>query len=276
MSKLFFERRNENVYFYDKLRTLMFELCEIEAIEVLVSILRANYEIGYLKEKKPDRFKMAMTSDLEIIKKERYELVICLNCNKILMKLLGRMSCSYAQSDFDEQCEIIYCFLNQNYGDGNIDFRVFSPTYLEHMLGVDIPKIERVSISKERISSLKLYERNGVKTPTKVGISEHSLLKKIQQGFSDEACKSTNHIFENNAQRVDGVMEEIYKSMYIYPIVVYGEEDLVRDGTHRLACLYHLYGDIEVPVIRVYVDKPFYSYTLYRAKIDNIEMEVIK
>lgn len=196
--------------------------------------------------------------------------------NTITINLYEKYSIQYGYDTFERQCENIYSFLNHNYGKGSIDYKVFSPTYLEHMLGVDIPQIEKIEYTTEKIMALALYERSGLLIPTKVRVSEFSLYKQLQQGYVDNGYKSTNHIFENNTERMHNVMKEIKESAKIYPVVVYGNEDVVRDGTHRLACLYYLYGNIDVPVIRVYVAKPYYSYTMYRAAMSNIEMEVIK
>lgn len=276
MDNLWFERKNNYIHLYTKNQLFERELCEIEAIEIMVTLLRANYEIAYLRERKPKLYEASRFKTLEIIKKEMYELVISLLDHTITMNLFEKYSIQYGYDSFDEQCESIYSFLSHNYGKGSIDYKVFSPAYLEHMLGVDIPQIERVEYTTEKIMTLALYERAGSSTPTKVRISEHSLYKQLQHGYADNGYKSTNHIYENNAERLYNVMKEIKESVKIYPVVVYGNEDVVRDGTHRLACLYYLYGNIDVPVIRVYIAKPYYSYTMYRAAINNIEMEVIK
>ena len=276
MNGLKFERKNDKICLYTKSRSFSYELSEIEAIEILVSILRANYEIIYIREKKTDLFNKTLTSALKIIKKKRYGLVICLVNNMVTLELFEKHLQNFDFGSFEYQCEIIYSFLKQNYGNGSIDYKIFSPTYLEHMLGVDIPRIKRVEFTIERVLSLTVYERAEGETPTKVRINEHSLFKKLQQGLFDNEYKSTNHIFENNTERINNVMKEVSASVKKFPIVVYGEEDVVRDGTHRLACIYYLYGDIDVPVIRVYVENPYYSYTMYRATIKNIEMEVVK
>lgn len=276
MNNLWFERKNNYVYLYTKKQLFGCKLCEIEAIEIMVTLLRANYEIAYLRERKPKLYETTRFKTLEIIKKEIYKLVISLLDHTITMNLFEKYSIQYSYDSFDEQCESIYSFLSHNYGKGSIDYKVFSPAYLEHMLGVDIPQIKRVEYTTEKIMTLALYERAGLSTPTKVRINEHSLYKQLQYGYVDNGYKSTNHIYENNAERMHNVMNDIKDSVKIYPVVVYGNEDVVRDGTHRLACLYFLYGNIDVPVIRVYVAKPYYSYTMYRAVMNNIEMEVIK
>lgn len=276
MNSLWFERKNNSIRLYTKPQLFECELSEIEAIEIMVTLLRANYEIAYIRDRKPELYEGNRSNAIEIIKKEMYGLVICLVNHEINVDLFGKRFLQYCFDSFEQQCEIIYSFLKQNYGRGSIDYKNFSPTYLEHMLGVDIPKIERVEFTTEKILSLALYERAGLSTPTKVCINEHSLYKKLQQGYVDDGYKSTNHVCESNAERMDNVMKEVKESAKIFPVVVYGEEDVVRDGTHRLACLYYLYGNIDVPVIRVYIENPYYSYTMYRAAINNIEMEVVK
>lgn len=276
MNSIWFERKKNNIRLYTKPQLFVCELSEIEAIEIMVTLLRANYEIAYIRGRKQELYEENRSSAIEIIKKEMYELVISLVNYEITEVLFGKCFFQYSFDSFEQQCEIIYSFLKQNYGNGSIDYKNFSPTYLEHMLGVDIPQIERVEFNTEKILSLALYERIGLSIPTKVHINEHSLYKKLQQGYVDVGYKSTNHICESNAERMNNVMKEVKKSVKIFPVVVYGEEDVVRDGAHRLACLYYLYGNIDVSVIRVYVRNPYYSYSMYRAAINNIEMEVVK
>lgn len=276
MNHLWFEHKDNCIYLYTKNQLFERELCEIEAIEIMVTLLRANYEIAYLRKRRPKLCKTGRYKTLEIMKKEIYGLDISLRDHTITMILFEKYRILYGYDSFDEQCESIYSFLSHNYGKGTIDYKIFSPTYLEHMLGVDIPQIEKVEHTKEKIMTLELYERAGLAAPAKVRISEHSLYKQLQHGYADNGFKVTNHIYENNVERMHNVMEEIKKSVKIYPVVVYGNENVVRDGTHRLACLYYLYGNIDVPVIRVYVAKPYYSYTMYRAAVNKIEMEVIK
>lgn len=275
MSKLFFEHYmdNDSRKYIISCDDFYKEFSEIETIEIMVSLLRARFEIEYLKERKPRAFQSTERMSLVVLEKKIYGLKVVLAKENIIVLLFGSNPIKYNHKTFYEQCEMIYEQLSKVYGQGVIDYKVFSPTYLEHMLGIDIPSIEKVEYSKQNILSLFFYDRRG---PQKVRIIEHELFEQLKSGNIKSGWKSTNHIFEDNEERIRNVLSEVSDKPETYCAVVYGDEDVVRDGTHRLACMYYLYGDIEVPIIRVYVSNPFYSYTMYRAAVNNIEMDVIK
>lgn len=275
MSKLLFKQYmdNDSRKYIISCDDFYREFSEFETIEIMVSLLRARFEMEYLKERKPRVFQSTERMPLVVLKKEIYGLKVVLAKETITVLLFNSNLIEYTHKSFYEQCEMIYEQLSKDYGQGKIDYKIFSPIYLEHMLGVDIPCIEKVEYSKQNILSLFFYDRQG---PKKVRITEHELFKQLQSGNIESGWKSTNHIFEDNVERIRNILSEVSDKPETYCAVVYGDEDVVRDGTHRLACMYYLYGDIEVPIIRVYVSQPFYSYTMYRAAMNNIEMDVIK
>lgn len=276
MNILFFVRDHKNIHLYAEYESFECKLPEMNAIEIMVTILRARYEICYIRERKTELYYANRFKTIEVIKKKEYGLTVCLSDSIITVDMFDNLHFKYGITSFEEQCEIIYSFLKKNYGKGSVDYKIFSPVYLEHMLGADIPRIKRIEYTEDKIMSLMLYECGESGKPAKVQINEHSLYRNLVHGCTDNGYKSTNHLYENNSERMNNVMKEVKESAKIYPVVVYGGEDVVRDGAHRLACLFYLYGNIEVPIIRVYVDKPYYSYTMYKATINGIEMDVIK
>ena len=60
---------------------------------------------------------------------------------------------------------------------------------------------------------------------------------------------------QSNQERLDSMLSSIRDNGYPFHgnyIVLYGDDNIIRDGQHRAACLYYLHGDISVPVIRMY------------------------
>ena len=275
MNIIIFKRYKENnVLKYEiKYNNYIICLSEYEIIEITVSLLRGLFEIQYLKERKHSIFKSSKKIPILILEKKEYNLKIILHEETIKLQLFEFDLIMYTMNSFDFQCKRIYKFLNKEYGNGILDFKIFSPTYLEHMLGVDIPRIKKVKYTGEQILSLFVYDKI---ISQKVRITQHCLFKQLQSGLIDCGFKNTNHIFESNNERIRNILVDVIKQPEQYPIVVYGEEDVVRDGTHRLACLYFLYGNIEIPVIRIFVSHPYYSYTVYKATINKMKVDVIK
>lgn len=120
-------------------------------------------------------------------------------------------------------------------------------------------------------------KRNDRKSfPTIYKIFEHELYKNLQKKEFDYERAETNYLFESNQERLRRILAEIGANKKDFYTVLYGDEDVVRDGTHRLACIYYLYGDLQVPVMRLYIPDPYYSYSLYNASINNEVVEVIR
>lgn len=63
-----------------------------------------------------------------------------------------------------------------------------------------------------------------------------------------------NYYNQSNQQRVNSMFESIEK--HGYPknneyIIVFNDENIIADGQHRAACLYHLKGNVNVPILRM-------------------------
>ena len=134
------------------------------------------------------------------------------------------------------------------------------------MLGVDLPYITGIEIFNEKIENLFFYNRVN---PKKVRIYEHKVFINLKNGISSGL----------EAERINRILTEISKHTLLnerFYGVVYNDEKVIRDGTHRIACLYHLYGNIDIPIIRIKTSKEYYSYSMYKAAVNNQYKEVIK
>lgn len=246
---------------------------EFEAIEIMVSFIRALSEIEYISCKKPEVFDSTERLQLVIMEKDLYGLRIVLKKNIVGARLFNSPVIEYSIEEIQELVDEIYQILNKKYSHNKFDFRMFSPIYLEHMLGVDIPHIENVKFERCNILSLYFYNRT---EPKRVKINEHNIFKQLKTGEIETGSMDANHYLESNEERLRKVLSEVNDNPETFCAVVYGNENVVRDGTHRLACMYYLYGDIEIPIIRIYITDPYYSYTMYRAWKNNIYKEVIR
>lgn len=246
---------------------------EFEAIEIMVSFIRALSEIEYISRIKPEVFESTERLQLKIMEKDLYNLRFILKKNIIEAALFDSPVIEYRIGEFQEQAHELYQILNKRYSHNKFDFRMFSPVYLEHMLGVDIPYIKDIKYETCNILSLDFFNRT---EPKRVKIDGHGLFKQLKTGEIEKGGKAANHCLESNEERLRRVLSEVRRNPEEFCAVVYGNEHVVRDGTHRLACMYYLYGDIEVPIVRIYVTNPHYSYSMYRAKKNNIYREVIR
>ena len=101
MNKLFFEKINEykDYKYVIKNDGICRELSEYEMIEIMVSILRAQFEISYLKDRKESIFKSAEVLPIVIFEKHIYGLKVILEKN-ILFQLFDCISIVYECEEF--------------------------------------------------------------------------------------------------------------------------------------------------------------------------------
>lgn len=70
--------------------------------------------------------------------------------------------------------------------------------------------------------------------------------------------RSSNYVGQSNWDRLEECLTWIQNKGYPVDdnyILLYGNEHTVMDGWHRAACLYYLYGNIEIPIRRVHFRK---------------------
>lgn len=70
MNSLFFVRNNRDIHLYAEHEAFECELPEMNAIEIMVTILRAGYEICYIKERKTELYDANRFKTIEVIKKK--------------------------------------------------------------------------------------------------------------------------------------------------------------------------------------------------------------
>lgn len=251
--------KTENGFFISNGK-IVYSYSEHDGIEVLVSLLRSFYEYRILYK---DDYNMKTRN---IMYKPDYGFNVSIYGNKLNVFINDTCLFKYELLEISDAENYIYNFLNHEYGMNCIDFRWFDPFYLEHMLGVDLPYITGIEIFNEKIENLFFYNRVN---PKKVRIYEHQVFINLKNGISSGL----------EAERINQILTEMSKHTLLnerFYGVVYNDEKVIRDGTHRIACLYHLYGNIDIPIIRIKTSKEYYSYSMYKAAVNNQYKEVIK
>lgn len=86
---------------------------------------------------------------------------------------------------------------------------------------------------------------------------EHSRVLKALNGNNEENDRRNerNYFGQSNRDRVDAMLESIKQNGYPKDnqyIIVFNDENIIADGQHRAACLYYLYGNIEVDILRMF------------------------
>ena len=154
--------------------------------------------------------------------------------------------------EFEQMYEDLCATLNRMVEVENFDAKRMDPAFISAMLWKRLPDLVGASIDNVRLG--QMYGPAGSKVyrlPDSVGVQ-------ALKGLSDKNLKIsrlTYHIGQTDDERLQELLESIKRNGYPYNdnyIVMYGEDNVIRDGQHRASCLYYLYGDIEVPVLRLY------------------------
>ena len=240
---------------------------ETEFVELAVSFLRARREIEYLQSFRSEILSSCKLSPLEVMAKNHLsELMISLSGNIVTLHLWQRKIFEVPFDEFVQFTEQIYDLLNAEYTKNSFDLRILDATYLEHMLGADLPYFKGHEYSKCQISDLKIFDKihSG-----EVSIKNVNSFAQLSSMYRDLPPLSTNHLFEDNEFRLRKILSNIMENGYPCGgdfIILYNDEMTVRDGTRRLSCLYLLHGDIQIPILRLKFSFNYYSYSMLRKK----------
>jgi hypothetical protein len=142
----------------------------------------------------------------------------------------------------------------------NNEFKVesFDPLFLFDIADklVDLNKIEYTTINLE---NLKVQKEGFLGLPVISGLKESRVYKALK-GETDDYYnyKQTNYVNQLNSDRLGSVLKSIEENGYPYKnqyIILFNNQDMIRDGQHRASSLLFLKGNIEVPVIRIHFNK---------------------
>lgn len=221
------------------------EINECEFNHILSILLRTYNEIEYMKRKNKiiDHFTLEQMENLkitkikEIIKIDYKEEQLTLTVNQL-----------------QNISEDIYNYFNKKYPI-HYDYRKIDPIYLSLFLYAFLPNIKKVKLDEVFIDDFKLLRRNS----NPVTLEESESYKALKLG---KECKvytpfNSNHIVDSDYERlmesVNSIKEHGYPYLEQY-IILYNDEFYIRDGQHRASVLKYLYGNIKVPVLRIYIE----------------------
>ena len=142
--------------------------------------------------------------------------------------------------------------LNDIFPIENLDFNKIDPVFLSTWLWPKLPTITHVKYDKVFLEDLwGPHEKTGcVRLKDSVGVKALKGLSNDNEGY-----RKSHHIGQTDNQRMKESLNSIKTNGYPYDnryIILGGDNNIIYDGQHRASCLYYLYGNIEVPVLRIY------------------------
>lgn len=133
-----------------------------------------------------------------------------------------------------------------------------------------LPDLERIVVDEVSLSDLIVdtYDENGKSVYRPL---PQSRIVKALNGATKEndAREQVNYYNANgsrqtNMERLQYNLEKLKKEGYPGDeklITLFNNDNIIYDGQHRAGCLFYLYGDIKVPVRRLYFKNHKYSMT---------------
>ncbi|MBR4720597.1 MAG: hypothetical protein IK057_02415 [Clostridia bacterium] len=130
------------------------------------------------------------------------------------------------------------------------DIHDIDPVYLQVLLWRYLPKLVGVSIDKVKLGDMLAPRGEKIhRLPESDGVKALEGLSNENEGY-----RKSHHIGQTDGERMQDSLDSIKANGYPFNnqyIIMYGDDNIIRDGQHRASCLYHLYGNIEVPVMRL-------------------------
>jgi hypothetical protein len=130
--------------------------------------------------------------------------------------------------------------------------RDVDPLFLSQ-ISAFLPDLVEVRKEKIKLSQLQVYKWVGFLLFLK-NINASKVYKAYRGDTkADDKYVQINKTGESNKDRRDKMLESIKTNGYPYEnkyIILFNDQNIIRDGQHRAAALYYLYGDKEVEVLR--------------------------
>lgn len=170
---------------------------------------------------------------------------------------LGDFRLDFTIDEFRGLSEQLYLVLEEMYPIPGLDLRKLSPNYLQQVIEY-FPKLMKVEMDEVFLEDLQVSKEASMGTPRTVSLV-HSRGVRALRGDTRENDKprESHHVNQTSAQRLDNVMRLIRENGYPFDdkyVMLFNDELVIRDGQHRASCLYYLYGNIKIPVMRFIFD----------------------
>ena len=146
-----------------------------------------------------------------------------------------------------------------------------------------IPYINNISIEEISISKLKCINRYPIYGDINwLKLSEVSKTPafKFLNGFTSAfiSYKQENRLFESNAERINNNLLSIKKNGYPFKnqhVIVFNNQNVVRDGQHRVSSLAYLFGvNSKIKIMRINFNNKFRT-KIFRQNVKNIFLKII-
>ena len=155
--------------------------------------------------------------------------------------------------EFDKLCNDVGLSINALLDVEGFDCNKIDPVYLEFMLWKKLMKLRSVKLDKAKLGDMLAPGKEGI-----YPLPESRAVRALEGDTREnDVPRSSHHIGQTSQERLDQMYNSVKDNGYPVNdqyIILYGDDNIIRDGQHRAACLYKQHGNIEVPVMRLYFD----------------------
>lgn len=166
---------------------------------------------------------------------------------------IGDVRIDLTDIELNELCSVLCSTINKIVNVSGFDCHKINPVYLQDMLWRDLIHLTKVELDWVPLKKLICpYYGKFIELPKSRAVKALN----GDQRQNDDTRRS-HHIGQSSQERLDSIFNSIKRNNYPYQgeyIILYGNDYIIQDGQHRAACLWFLYGDIEVPVLRLFFD----------------------
>lgn len=155
--------------------------------------------------------------------------------------------------EFDKICKDLLEAINNMVLVEGFDCALLDPVYLQVMLWKDLLHLNAIKTDCAKLGDLIAPGHNGASPLAK----SRAVKALCGDTTENDGPRPSHHLGQTSGQRLDEMYNSIKEHGYPWKdqyIILYGDDNIIRDGQHRAACLYTLFGDMEVPVKRFYFD----------------------
>lgn len=137
------------------------------------------------------------------------------------------------------------------------DCHKINPVYMELLLWKDLDRLKKVRMDEVALKDLKVSGMGKYGTRKYEMLPDSWCVRELEGTEVSALGKDANYSEQSGKDRWDMVDQFVREHGYPYNeeyIILYGDDNVIRDGQHRAACLWKQKGDIKIPVMRLYFD----------------------
>lgn len=167
--------------------------------------------------------------------------------------------------DFFELVDKLNDILNTLVNINNFRIQDYDPIFMDHMSGY-IVDLEKIEITDINISEINVLTQNIIGMPVVKNV-KYSRVMKALKGAVVENNKyvQENILGQDNQERLkinySYVKENKMDSLITPKVVFFNDDNIIKDGQHRVCCFLDIYNESVIPIVRMYFRDNMHNFT---------------